>query len=342
VQAIAKTTMSTQDRKDSHIDVCLNSPVDRKNNFFDRLRFEHNALPELDFDDIDTNSEIFGKKIGAPIIITSMTGGTDASGQINRNLAYAAAKYKIPMGLGSQRIMLEKPESKDSFDIKKIMGDTPILANLGAVQLNYGISLKDCEELVQDVQADALCLHLNPLQEAIQPEGDRNFSSLLPKIEEIVKKLSVPVIIKEVGAGISLKVAEKLFKVGVRMIDISGSGGTSWAYIEGKRSSDKNELGELFGDWGTPTPIAIKQCSNLEGLDIIAGGGIRSGLDLAKAISLGAEYASIGLPLFKAAAESKEAAAEQLGDIIYQLKIAMFATASQNISELREQQLYKK
>lgn len=334
--------MSTQSRKDSHIDICLKSAVDQEAHFFDRFRFEHNALPELNFDDVDTTAELFGKKITAPLVITSMTGGTENTKEINRNLAFAAEKHGIPMGLGSQRVMIEKPETAETFKVREIAPNIIIFANLGAVQLNYGFGLDECKKLIDSVDADALCLHLNPLQEAIQPEGNRNFSGLLKKIEKLVKSLDVPVIIKEVGAGLSSKNVKQLAEIGVKLIDIAGVGGTSWAYIEGKRNQNSNNLGEIFADWGNPTPIVIKQCSNINGLDLIAGGGIRSGLDIAKAICLGAKYASMGLPFLKSATKSKESAANLLGEVINQLKIAMFASGSANLAELKEQKLYNK
>lgn len=333
--------MSIQDRKQDHLKIALKqgSPA---HNAFDELYFEHNALPEVDFAEINTKLDLFGKKVSAPIIISSMTGGMKEGRQINETLAYLAEKYSIPMGLGSQRIMLEDETQQSTFDIRKIAPNIVLLANIGAVQLNYGVTLEDCKRIVDFVQADALCLHLNPLQEAIQPEGDTNFKGLLNKIANVVKHVGVPVIIKEVGAGISFSVAKKLTEIGVQYIDVAGVGGTSWAGIEGERRPGVDLLGALYADWGITTPEAIKQCKKIDGLTVIAGGGIRSGLDIAKSIALGATFASVGYPFLKAALEGKEAACNFMESLLNDLKVAMFATGSGNLQALHEQTLHRK
>lgn len=333
--------MSIQDRKQDHLNIALKqgSPA---HNAFDELHFEHNALPEIDFAEIDTKLELFGKQVSAPIIISSMTGGMQEGRRINEILARVAEKYAIPMGLGSQRIMLEDEAQKSTFDIRKIAPNIVLLANIGAVQLNYGVTLEDCQRIVDFVQADALCLHLNPLQEAIQPEGDTNFKGLLNKIAAIVKGLEVPVVIKEVGAGISYAVAQRLSDIGVKYIDVAGVGGTSWAKIEGERRPNRDNLGELYANWGLNTAEAIEQCAKVKDLTVIAGGGIRSGLDVAKSLALGAKFASIGYPFLKAALEGEEEAYKFTESLFNELKVAMFATGSADLKALHEQKLYRK
>jgi len=325
--------------------------VDTKSNYFDYFKFEHNALPELNFGTIDTSTKFLGKQVAAPILISSMTGGASNARKINLNLARAAEAKNIPMGLGSCRVLIEKPKTLSTFNLKKKFPGLILLANLGAVQLNYGFEVMECKKIVDLTQANALILHLNPLQEVIQSEGDRNFSGLLKKIEKVVKGLKVPVIIKEVGAGISKDTAARLKNIGVKIIDISGQGGTSWSYIESKRKFKKknNAFPEThpgsysnsstFADWGIPTPLAIKECSKVKGINLIASGGVRSGLDIAKSLSLGAEMAGLALPFLQAANKSSQKVEELIDELINDLKISMFCTGSKTISELKKQNL---
>jgi len=330
--------INTKSRKKDHINICKNEDIDRKQHFFDFYKFENNALPEINFQDIDCSTKFLNKKISAPIIISPITGGTKEAQKINENLALAAEKFQIPLGLGSQRIILENPKTAKTFQLRKLAPTTQILANIGAVQLNYGLKIKDCQKLIELSQADALYLHLNPLQEAIQPEGNTNFSGLLKKIEKLVKNIKTTIIIKEVGFGISKKATKQLKDIGIKYIDLAGRGGTSWALIEGKRQSKEKQLGETFADWGIPTPIAIQESCKIKGLKIIAGGGVRTGLDIAKALALGASYTSIGLPFLKAALQSPQKVVELIEKLIKELRITMFATGSKNINELKKQQ----
>jgi isopentenyl-diphosphate delta-isomerase len=263
-----------------------------------------------------------------------MTGGNETAGTINRNLAIAAERMGVAMGVGSQRRALENPGEVDSFSVRQLAPSIPLIGNLGAVQLNYGYGLKQCESAVGMIEADALALHLNALQEVIQPEGQRNFSDLLPRIGEIVRGLSVPVIVKEIGCGLSARVGRSLLQQGVTILDTSGVGGTSWARIEARRADD-HTLGELFSDWGIPTPESIQQLAALPDVTVIGSGGIRNGLDASKAIALGADLVGVAQPFLQAAMESPESVAAQIERFIREIKICMFCTGVSTIEELR-------
>lgn len=342
--------MKTADRKQDHIKICLAQDVEVGSTGLENYHFVHNALPEIDFARIDTSVKFLEKKLSAPILISAMTGGTLKAGRINRNLALAAQKVSVSMGVGSQRIVLEikkeklkvKNEVIKTFQVRDVAPDILLFANLGAVQLNYGLGAKECQELVDMIEADGLILHLNSLQEAIQPEGNTNFSGLLVKIERVNKTLSVPMIVKEIGSGISEEVARKLFNAGVRIIDTAGWGGTNWAVIEGKRrevGSEKWEAGKVFSDWGIPTAESIIQCRKVKGLKVIGSGGIRNGIEIAKAIVLGADLVGLALPLLKPATQSAKAVEKKLIQLIQELKITMFCLGAKNISQLKKAQL---
>jgi isopentenyl-diphosphate delta-isomerase len=327
-------------RKQDHIRLSLTEDVqfERLPTGFDSLRFEHLALPELDFAEIDPSVTFLGKRLAAPLIISSMTGGPAMGGTINRNLAEAAQRAQIAMGLGSQRITLEKPESTTSFQVRDVAPDVLLIGNIGAVQLNYGVGLEECRRLVESVGADALYLHLNPLQEVIQPEGDQNFKGLLAKIRLIASELGVPVLAKEVGSGISGPLAKQLAEAGIAAIDVSGAGGTSWALIEAKRAPHplQQSLGERFRDWGIPTTRALVQCRDmLPEMPLVASGGIRTGIDVAKAIALGADAAAMAHPFLEAATRSSDAVAEVIDRLVQELKIAMFLVGARTIADLK-------
>jgi len=326
--------MSIENRKLDHISLALEEGADRNKNYFDEYSFVHNALPEIDYKDIDTSTNFLGKKLSMPLIINSMTGGTKRGKGINMQLASIAEKHKIAFAVGSQRIMIENPNFNYGFQgIREIAPSIPILANLGAVQLNYGYGLEECKKIVNIIEADALCLHLNPLQEALQPEGDTNFFNILSKIENLVKKLSVPIIVKEVGCGISKEVANSLRKIGIKYIDVSGSGGTSWNYIETRRLKN-SRLKNIFSDFGIPTPLSIKECSAVDEIYVIASGGVRSGLDIAKSVALGAKCTGMALPFLETVEESQEKTIELIENIQKELKISMFVTGSKTLEDL--------
>jgi isopentenyl-diphosphate delta-isomerase len=330
-----------RDRKAEHIALSLQTGMQSDRNPFDDYVFEHEALPELDFAEIDTRVRFLGKPLAAPLLISSMTGGTEAAAAINRNLALGAEQARIALAVGSQRKALEDPAQAASFRIRDAAPTIPLLANLGAVQLNYGFGLDACEAAVRMIDADALVFHLNPLQEAIQPEGQRNFAGLLAKMEAVAARLSVPVIVKEVGSGITRETAWALAGRGLRIIDVAGVGGTSWARIEGRRADD-DDLGALFADWGIPTPESIRQVRAVPGVTLIGSGGIRSGLDAAKAIALGADLVGMAAPFLAPALDAPEAVAAKAERIIHELKIAMFCLGARTLDDLKRARIIQR
>lgn len=331
----------TQTRKADHLRVCLEEDVQfrQTTNGLERYRFQHCCLPELDWNAIDLSTTFLGKLLRAPVLISSMTGGTAQAQRINQRLAAIAQQYQFAMGVGSQRVALEQPTVRETFDVRAIAPDILLFANLGAVQLNYGCGLAECQRLVDWLQADALILHLNPLQESVQTRGDRNFRGLFQKIEQICARLSVPVIAKEVGNGISAPMAQRLVEAGVGAIDVAGAGGTSWAKVESGRARDprQRQLGATFADWGIPTADCILGVRSVAPqVPLIASGGLRNGLDVAKAIALGADLGGLALPFLQAANQSEAALAEQADLLIAELTTALFCTGSGTLAELRQ------
>jgi isopentenyl-diphosphate Delta-isomerase len=329
-----------RDRKAEHIRLALDERMQLGRSAFDEYRFEHQALPEIDFDQIDISVEFLGRRLAAPLLVSCMTGGTETAGRINRNLAAGAERTGVAVGVGSQRKALEDPGKADTFRVREVAPSVPLLANLGAVQLNYGMGVAECRRAVEMIGADALALHLNPLQEAIQPEGQCNFSGLLPKIGEVVREVGVPVAVKEIGCGIAEATARDLAGVGVRIVDTAGVGGTSWARIEAERARDP-EIGEVFAGWGLPTPESVRQVRRVEGLTVIASGGVRNGLDAAKAIALGADLVGMAYPFLAPATESPERVADKVQRTVRELKICMFCLGVRTLAELRGARLLK-
>ncbi len=333
--------MSTVQRKAEHIRICLESDVQfqTQGSGFDRYQFSHSCLPELDYQEIDLTTNLLGKQLGAPILISSMTGGTSQAKEINYRLAEVAQEYKLAMGVGSQRVAIEKPAVADTFQVRKIAPDILLLANLGAVQLNYRYGIEECLRAVELLEADALILHLNPLQECIQPHGDTNFKGLLDRIATVCQQLPVPVIIKEVGNGISASMAQQLIAAGVSGIDVAGAGGTSWAKVESERAQTalQRRLGKTFGDWGIPTSTCITTIRQIAPtLPLIASGGIRNGLDIAKAIALGADVAGLALPFLQAADISTAAVAELVQILMAEIQTVLFCTGSINLAVFKQ------
>ena len=341
-----KSLSATQQRKKEHLELCLDTEAvtHPQGTGLDRYSFLHNALPELDIGEIDLSTTFLGKPLKAPILISSMTGGFELARKVNRNLAAAAQQLGVAMGVGSQRVVLEEPSVADSFRVRDLAPDILLLANLGAVQLNYGYGLEQCRRAVGMIQADGLVLHLNVLQEAIQPEGNRNFKGLAGRIAEVCRGLGMPVMAKEVGSGISADVAVRLRQAGVRAIDVAGRGGTSWYAVESKRAAKPGRPGELtFVDWGIPTEEAVVQVRQaVPDLEIVASGGIRNGLDIAKAVALGANIAGIGQPLLAPALESAQKVVEWLSAVIYEMKIAMLCVGARNLNALRKTSLVRR
>jgi isopentenyl-diphosphate delta-isomerase len=330
----------TQERKEDHVRICLNEQVQfqTKKTGLESYDFIHQALPEINKDEIDTSMSLFGKTLDAPIVIEAMTGGTDLAYQINENLAYAAQRLGIGMMVGSQRVSLEHPSLAHTFQVRHKLPNTLLIANMGAVQLNNGFDYEACLEAISMIGADALALHLNPLQEAIQGEGNTNFRGLLGKIEMLRKRLTIPLMIKEVGCGISKEVALRLREVGVDCIDVGGAGGTSWAKIEAARANGRHlrDVGEAFSEWGIPTADSIQMARSADpDIPIIASGGIRTGIDAAKAIALGADGVGIALPLLSPALESTSSVEDVLMQIIEVLRIAMFCIGAANLDDLK-------
>jgi isopentenyl-diphosphate delta-isomerase len=329
-----------ENRKSEHLRVCIEEDVEfqQLTNGLEKYRFTHCCLPELDRSDIELGTTFLGKSLKAPILISSMTGGTELAHLVNTRLATVAQRYGLAMGVGSQRIALEQPELAPTFAVRSLAPDILLLANLGAVQLNYGCGLEDCLKLVELLEADALILHLNPLQEWVQSGGDSNFKGLLAKIQQICAQLPVPVIAKEVGNGISAVMAKQLIEAGVAAIDVAGAGGTSWAKVESQRAKDNRQrhLGQVFADWGLPTAECITAIRSMNStIPLIASGGLKNGLDLAKSIALGADLGGLARPFLVAAIESEAAVDELVKFLIAELEIVLFCTGNPNLSALK-------
>ncbi len=323
-----------RDRKAEHIELALEERMQVRRNYWDAFRFEHVALPEIDLAEIDTSLEFLGKRLAAPLLISCMTGGTGEATRINRNLAAGAEETGIAVGVGSQRKALEDAATAESFRIRPHAPTAPILGNLGAVQLNYGFDVEDCRRAIEMIDADALVFHLNPLQEAIQPEGQTDFRGLLEKMAAVARQLDRPVVVKEIGSGISAAVARRLADAGLTVVDVAGVGGTSWARIEAARAADA-EIGELFADWGLSTPDTLLQLREVPGLTVIGSGGIRNGIDVAKAVALGADLAGMAYPFLQAANESAAAVAAKVRRTVRELKISMFCVGARTLEDLR-------
>ncbi len=335
----------TERRKDDHIRINLDEDVQfpRVTTGLERLRFMHQALPELDLEAVDTRTTVFGKSLSSPLLISSMTGGTERARQINLTLAEAARSAGIALGLGSLRAALEDPALAPTYDVRRVAPNILLFANLGAVQLNYGYGLEQCQRAVDMVGADALILHFNALQEAVQPEGDSRFSGLLARVEAICRGLEVPVIAKEVGWGFSPQAARQLADAGVAAIDVAGSGGTSWSEVEYHRAptAQHANVARAFADWGIPTADSLRYVREAApGLLVFASGGLRDGVDIAKCIALGAELGGIAGPFLQAAAQSVDAVNKLIWELSTQLRVAMFAAGAANIAALKQTPLY--
>ncbi|PZF76063.1 type 2 isopentenyl-diphosphate Delta-isomerase [Aestuariivirga litoralis] len=327
-------------RKRDHIDIVLAGGARHSVPAgFDHVRFRHDALPEVDYDKINLSTSFLGRPLRLPFLASSMTGGPDVSDRINRAIAEAAEQMGFAMGVGSQRISLTTRDNSGlGPELRRIAPSIPIYGNLGAIQLVNGMGIDEARRAVDQLQADALILHLNPVQEAVQPGGDRNWSGVQRAIEQLTGKLPVPVIAKEVGSGISGEVARRLVSCGVAAIDVAGAGGTSWAAVEGARlgAPDGGNLGEIFRDWGIPTPQCLAEVrAALPDVPLIASGGIRHGLDAAKAIRLGANLAAQAASLLPAAMQGTEAVVAHVQAFADALRITCLATGSKDLATLR-------
>ncbi len=325
-------------RKDEHITINLEKDV-RSGivTGFKKYSFNHQALPELNLKDVNTGTKFLGRALNLPLVISSMTGGTEKGDHINHVLAEAAQLTGIAMGVGSQRAQLEKGSVTSLNTLRKIAPGIPLYANLGAVQLNYGYSVYECQKAVELLEADGLILHLNPLQEALQPEGQTDFADLAGKIGKICKGLEVPVIVKEVGWGITLETAKKLVELGVSVIDVAGAGGTSWSEVEKFRTNNARyfRIAEKFKDWGNPTAELLAQIRvGLPEIPLIASGGITGGMEIAKSIALGANIAGMARLFLTAANESLESVVALIDEIRFELMVTMFAAGAADIAAL--------
>ncbi|WP_110876773.1 type 2 isopentenyl-diphosphate Delta-isomerase [Franconibacter helveticus] len=328
-------------RKNDHLDIVLDPAraTNKVTTGFERWRFEHCALPELDLDNINLETLLFGKKLKAPVLISSMTGGAQRAQHINQHLAQAAQTLGLAMGVGSQRVALE---AENDFgltgELRRIAPDIPLLANLGAAQIAGPGGADYARRAVEMIQADALIIHLNPLQEALQNRGDRDWRGVLAAIRRTVEALSVPVVVKEVGAGLSLPVAKQLVEAGVAMLDVAGAGGTSWAAVEGERAATSRQraVAMAFADWGIPTARALRDLHDgLPGTPLIASGGINNGIDAAKALRLGAHLVGQAAAVLGSANTSQEAVIDHFAVLIEQLRVACFCTGSADLVALR-------
>ncbi len=332
-------------RKIDHINTIVsNDLIDRskKCNYFENIKLTHRAIPEISLNEVDTSTFFLGKKLSFPLIISSMTGGADHKllVKINCNLAKAANYTQVAMAVGSQRSMVENYNSRKSFDIRPIAQQIPLLSNIGAVQLNYGISLEHIVDIIDYIKADAIYFHFNPLQEVIQKEGNVNFSNLIRKIVKISEKIKIPVIIKEVGSGLSCEDVSLGIKSGISYFDISGAGGTSWSMTEALRYENINQekkarLGMLFKDWGIPTPIALKNLKEyVAKAKFIASGGIRNGIDMVKSIILGASLCGVANPFLKAATVSEEEVILKIEQLRAEFQLAMFLLGARTLKDI--------
>lgn len=330
-------------RKADHIRINLEGDVrSGLTTGLEHYRFVHRALPELNLEEIDLSLELFGRRLRAPLLISSMTGGTDQAAEINRVLALAAQETGVAMGVGSQRAAIENPPLATSFQVRQYAPQALLFANLGAIQLNNRFGVQECLRAVEMIEADALILHLNALQEAVQPEGDTRWAGLLKKIESVCRALPVPVIAKEVGWGFSERDARWLADAGVAAIDVAGAGGTSWSQVEMHRAKDESQrrLAAAFVDWGIPTAQAILNVRRAAPeLIVFASGGLRTGVDIAKCLALGARLGGMASPFLKAAVRSVDEVIRLIHELSREIQVCMFAAGAGNLDQLSQAEL---
>jgi isopentenyl-diphosphate delta-isomerase len=332
-------------RKEQHLTIVSEQDVESlASTGLERYRLRHCALPEMSLAQVDLSSEFCGHALAAPLMITGMTGGSARAGIVNRRLAQAAQATGIALNLGSQRVALEQPELLSTYQVRDAAPDVLLLANLGAVQFNYGLTIDHCLEAVAAIDADGLVLHLNPLQEAVQPEGDTDFGGLLTRISELCHRAPFPVLVKEVGWGISAPLVQALQSAGVAAVDVSGSGGTSWSRVESYRLVDSKAvaIASAFEDWGIPTATALVEArAACPDLPLVASGGITTGVDAVKCLALGANLAGLARPLLRPALSSAEAVRRAVEVLLGQMRLAMFCTGCATLADLTADILYK-
>lgn len=330
-------------RKQDHLRIVMGEAVSSASSTgLERYRLLHRALPELDLAQIELGVTFLGRRLEAPLLISGMTGGVERGAEINRRLAAAAQAHGCAMGVGSQRVALEQPDLEPLFSVRDVAPDILLLANFGAAQLNTGFGLDQACRAVEMIGADALVLHLNPLQEALQAHGNTDWRGLLSRIADLCAGLHVPVVVKEVGWGISGPVARQLVDAGVAVIDVGGAGGTSWSEVERHRAPTEllRRVSSAFGGWGIPTAEAVQMVRRaLPNIPLIASGGLRSGVDAAVAIALGADLAGFAAPLLRAAAASESGAYDLLSALVLELRVSMFAAGVADVPQLRHADL---
>jgi len=330
-----------QRRKDDHLSLCLRDEVRAPApHSLDAVRLAYDSLPDLDFDELDLSTVLFGRRLAAPLLIGAMTGGSEGGAKINRSLAKAASKLGLGMCLGSQRAMVEQPDLTWTYDVRAMAGEMPlVIGNLGAIQLNKGIGVAEINKALERLPLDVLAFHLNPLQEAIQPRGDTNWRGLLDRLRDVVNRLDIDVILKEVGAGISRHAAEKLATLPVAGIDASGVGGTSWSMVEALRAGDSPaaQAGRSLAWFGVDTARSIQNCrACFPDRVVIGSGGISTGYHMAAALALGADAVAVCQPLLAAAQQGPAQVVAKLEALLYELKVAMFCTGALNVEALRK------
>jgi len=328
-------------RKMRHIRVSLEEEVEGDiGTGFQDVRLIHRALPEIDLDDVDTSTKLFGRRLSAPLIISAITGGTQEAKEINEVLATVAEEKGIGIGVGSQRIAVEQPKADHTFTVvREKAPNALVIGNIGCPQLSLGWGVEEAERCIEMVEADALAVHMNPLQEAVQLGGDTNYSGVLGKVRELAGALDTPIVMKETGCGVAHEEAVKMEEAGAAAVDVSGVGGTSWSAVEyhiakevGKR--DQEHLGQAMWSWGIPTAVSVVETSQSTGLKVISSGGVRTGAEIAKSIALGADAAGMAKPFLEKAVEGRDQLAEYVDHMVQELRVVMFLTGARDVKEL--------